>query len=50
MQVTQRFCLKNNSLFSDDVFPLDISGGKIARSFFAQILLTKSDVTFDEPV
>jgi len=50
MQVTQCFCLENTSLFSDDVFPLDISGGKIARCFSAQILLTESDATFDKPV
>jgi hypothetical protein len=50
MQVTQDFCLQNKAPFSGDVFPFDISGGKIARSFFAQILLTQSDATLDEPV
>jgi len=50
MQVTQEFCLHNKPLFSGDDFPLDISGWKIARSFFAQILLTQIDVAFDESV
>jgi hypothetical protein len=49
MQVTHVFCLQKRSLFSDEVFPLDILSRKMERSFAAQILLTRSDVTFDEP-
>ena len=48
--MAQDFCLQNKAPFSGDVFPLDISGRKIALSFFAQILLTQSDATLDEPV
>jgi hypothetical protein len=49
MQVTHVFCPQKRSLLSDEVFPHDFSGRKMARSFASQISLTQSDVTFDEP-
>jgi len=50
MQVTQFFRPKKRISFTDDVFPLDISGGERERLFSEQVSDAKSDVTFDEPV
>jgi hypothetical protein len=50
MQVTQYFLSEKSLAVFGDYFPLDISGRKIDRSFSAQFLLTKSDVTFARKV
>ncbi|MCK5365498.1 MAG: hypothetical protein KAR22_21125 [Gammaproteobacteria bacterium] len=47
--MTHYFLPENALAVVGDCFALDISGGKFGQSFFAQLLLAKSDVNCHEP-